>query len=123
MKTLMCVLMLCAVTVMGQEAKKDVVPAPIPKAAAPSAPKFALSEVEQLKLDNLKLRIDAWSATVAQARDKYLAEINAFSQKTLADHGNPKDVVFDTNSFTFQVTPPTPPKDEKKPVVPASAKK
>ena len=117
MKTLMCVLMLCAVTVMGQEAKKDVVPAPIPKAAAPapSAPKFALSEVEQLKLDNLKLRIDAWSATVAQARDKYLAEINAFSQKTLADHGNPKDVVFDTNSFTFQVMPP---KEEKKPEVP-----
>ena len=66
-------------------------------------PKFVLSEVENLKLENLKLKQEVLNLQIKVAQDSYAVELSRFITDTLKAHGSPSNVVFDSQGFVFKV--------------------
>lgn len=66
--------------------------------------KFALSEVENLKLDNLRLQKQLIQCQLNEANGAYQQDLNQYVSKTLKDHGLPKNVVFDGVNLKWTVT-------------------
>ena len=65
--------------------------------------KFALSEVENLKLENLKLKQQLLNCQIPQATANLNQEWQQYITETLKAHGNPADVKFDSQKFQFVV--------------------
>jgi hypothetical protein len=64
-------------------------------------PKFMLSEVETVKVENLKLKSELLRAETTL----HNIEVQAFVQKTLKDHGDPANVTWNSNTYSFEVKP------------------
>lgn len=83
-------------------------PQPTPPGSATPALdpiKFGLSEVEGLKLENLRLRRDLLQLQIKMAQDALSVDLQGFISETLKSHGSPSNVVFDPQSFTFKIQP------------------
>lgn len=64
-------------------------------------PKFMLSELETIKIENLKLK----SELLRMETTLHNVEVQAFVQKTLKDHGDPANVKWNPSKYEFDVTP------------------
>ncbi len=74
-------------------------------------PKFGLSEVESLKLSNLRLRRQLIQQQIDAANTLLANDLEVYVDQTLKAHGSPIGVTFDPNKFDWSVTlpPPQPP--------------
>lgn len=93
--------LLCAPVLLGAWFLIGQVP---PDKPGPSqGPKFALSELEQAKLENLRLRRD-----LITLQQQLLADaVQGYVSVTLSVHGNPQGVQFNPKTFGFEVLPQT----------------
>jgi hypothetical protein len=64
--------------------------------------RMALSELEQLKLDNLKLRQDLLQTQIELAQVRLVQDLGVYVQATLKAHGNPVGVQFNQQTFKFE---------------------
>ena len=64
-------------------------------------PLMVLSEVENLKLENLKLKKDLLDTQIKLAYAQLQAELNTTLAKITLDHGSPKGVTFNQQTWQF----------------------
>jgi len=66
--------------------------------------KFALSETEELKRQNLILKHELLQCQINTNTTSYQEELNRYIFSTLEAHGKPDNVIFNSQSMQFQVT-------------------
>lgn len=78
----------------------------------PEGPKMVLSETEQLKLENLKMRqqllnvqIQNLQNQIQQAQAQLRIDVTAFAEKTFKDHGAPQEMRWNAVSMEFEALP------------------